>query len=165
MPKARAYDGGHTTFTDHSIPRRPADGPAQPEPPAELAAYFTGAARPELTARNLGLAYAQVGQKYGRPEFLEKAWPLLRQAAQSKPRDAALYAEMAALLQADGRIEQAVDFYRLSLEMDPHQDLALVNLGELLYRQGEKQKARDLWKRALALNPRQPAVQETLRRK
>ncbi|HYM09550.1 MAG TPA: tetratricopeptide repeat protein [Bryobacterales bacterium] len=165
MPKARAYDGGHTTFTDHSIPRRPAEAPAQPGPPAELAAYFTDAGPPGLAARNLGLAYAQAGAKYGRPAWLEKAWPLLRQAAQSKPRDAALYAQMAVLLQADGRIEQAVDFYRLSLQIGPNQDAVLVNLAGLLYRQGKKQEARDLWRRALALNPRQPAAQEALRRK
>jgi hypothetical protein len=167
MPKARAYDGGHTVFTDHSIPRRGLSqsvSVAKPKAPQELVPYFQWALSPSVSVRNWGLAYAQTADKYNLPDLDEKAWPLLLTAARSNPRDSALYTQMAYLMQADGRVEQAVQLYRLSLAIDPNQDLAVVNLGELLYRQGNKKQARELWRRALVLNPRQPAVRAALER-
>lgn len=168
MPKARAYDGGHTVFTDHSIPRRGLSQAAtttNPSAPAKLVPYFQRTLSPGLSSRNLGLAYAQIAEKYNLPDFYDKAWPLLLTAARDKPRDFALYTEMAYILQADSRLEQAVELYRLSLRIDPNQDLALVNLGELLYQQGKKEEAKELWKRALVVNPRQPAVRTALERR
>jgi tetratricopeptide (TPR) repeat protein len=167
MPKARAYDGGHTVFTDHSIPRRALSQPvlrANPGVPAELAPYFHRELPPGVAARNLGLAYTSIADQFNVPDFDKRAWPLLVNAAQSNVRDPLLYTQMAYLLQADGRFEQAIELYRLSLKLDPDQDLAVVNLGELLYRRGDKDEARRLWRRALILNPRQPAVRLALAR-
>lgn len=167
MPKARAYDGGHTVFTDHSIPRRALSQPvlrANPGVSADLAPYFRRELPPGVAARNLGLAYAYVADQFNVPDLDKRAWPLLVNAAQSNVRDPLLYTQMAYLLQADGRFEQAIELYRLSLKLDPDQDLAVVNLGELLYRRGDKDEARRLWRRALILNPRQPAVRLALAR-
>ena len=155
MPKARAYDGGHTVFTDHSIPRGPATGAAL-RLPIELKPYFARKLATAVAQRNLGLAYAGLGD-------FERAWPLLRAAAQAGVRDAAVLTQLASMLQADGHLEQALDLYGQSLKLEPFQTAALVKLGEILYRRGEKERAREVWKKALIMNPRQPRLREAMR--
>jgi tetratricopeptide (TPR) repeat protein len=155
MPKARAFDGGHTVFTDHSIPRRPRPAESNRETVVELAPYFGRKLPESIAQRNIGMAYATLGAA-------EKAWPLLRAAAQTKPRDAILYSQVALLLQGDGRFEQAIEFYRLALKINPEEDTALVRLGLLLAKQGTPGEAKRLLQNALARNPRQPAVRKTL---
>src|SRR5260370_650915 len=138
MPKAQAYDGGHTVFTDHSISthmRRP------------LASYFGR----QPSARNLGLAYIQLASKQRDADYLEKAWPLLREAASVQPPDPALYNAVAGFLTASGRKQQAIEYYRRSLQYDPLQPDALVNLAALLEPSAQ---ALELRERALGIVPR-----------
>jgi hypothetical protein len=154
MPRERAYDGGHTMFTDHSIPRRrPRRAEAVRGRVVELAPYFERRLAESVASRNLGMAYAAVGN-------VEKAWPLLRAAAQSGPRDAALTARVAIFLHADGRREQAAELFRMALEMDATQDPA--PLGLLLAQRGARAEARRLLEKALIRNPRQPDVRKAL---
>jgi tetratricopeptide (TPR) repeat protein len=155
MPKARAFDGGHTVFTDHSIPRRPRPTEANRDAVVELSPYFDRKLPESIAQRNLGMAYANLGA-------VTKAWPLLRAAAQTKPRDALLYSQIALLLEADGRLEQAIDFYRKSLEIDSGQDTALARLGILLAKHGSPIEGRSLLQRALIRNPRQPETRKAL---
>jgi hypothetical protein len=124
MPKARAYDGGHTVFTDHSISTHTV---------RPLASYFGR----QPSARNLGLAYVRLASARRDADYLEKAWPLLRAAAATQPRDPVLYYEIANLLAASGRRQQAVEYYRLSIEQDPLQPDALIKLATLLGRSAE----------------------------
>jgi hypothetical protein len=119
MPKGKAYDGGHTVFTDHFISGRK---------PAPLASYF--GRRP--SARNLGLAYVALASDQRDPGLLEKAWPLLREAAADEPNDPELYYVIANLLSAAGRKQQAVQYYRRSLRQDPMQPDAMIKLAALL---------------------------------
>jgi tetratricopeptide (TPR) repeat protein len=137
MPKAKAYDGGHTVFTDHSIsthaPRKPSYFGRQPSP------------------RNLGLAYVKLATEQRNPEYLEKAWPLLREAAAGQPRDPALYYAIANLLSAAGRKQQAIEYYRRSLAQDPLQPDALRKLAALVEPAAE---ARELREKALRILPR-----------
>jgi hypothetical protein len=138
MPKAQAYDGGHTVFTDHSISthtRRP------------LASYF--GRRP--SARNLGLAYVQLASKQRNSGYLDKAWPLLREAASVQPQDPALYNAVAGFLTAAGRKQQAIEYYRRSLQYDPLQPDALLKLAALL---APSAQARELREKALRILPR-----------
>jgi tetratricopeptide (TPR) repeat protein len=137
MPKAKAYDGGHTVFTDHSISTH-AERP--------LASYF--GRRP--TPRNLGLAYVQLASKQQDSDYLEKAWPLLREAAAGQPHDPALYYAIANLLNAAGHKQQAIEYYRRSLEQDPVQPDALLKLAGLL---GPSAQARELREKALRIVP------------
>ena len=60
MPKARAYDGGHTVFTDHSIRRRQPDSSSRKVEPDSLASYFPPDVAASTAGRNLGIAWAQV---------------------------------------------------------------------------------------------------------
>ena len=138
MQKAKAYDGGHTVFTDHSISTH-AERP--------LASHF--GRRP--TPRNLGLAYIQLAAKQQDSDYLEKAWPLLREAAAGQPHDPALYYAIANLLNAAGHKQQAIEYYRRSLEQDPVQPGALFKLAALL---GPSARARELREKALRIVPR-----------
>jgi chemotaxis protein methyltransferase WspC len=155
MPKARAYDGGHTVFTDHSIPRQPAAMRSAREAVGELSPYFRRTLPAALAQRNLALAYASAGA-------IDKAWPLLRAAVQSKPQDPALYTQVALYLEADGRHEQAIEFYRMAIDLDSEHDTALARLGLLLSQRGATAEARALLHRALARNPRQPTLRKAL---
>jgi hypothetical protein len=147
MPKARALDGGHTVFTDHSIPRRPVHTPDR-TPVRELRPYFPELQGQGIAERNLGLAYGNLGN-------VGKAWPLLRTAAPG--RDPALYTRIASLLQADGRYAQAEPYYRESLAMDGDQLEAVVGLASLLERTGRKSEAAPLRRKAVTMCPRHPA--------
>jgi hypothetical protein len=139
MPKAKAYDGGHTVFTDHSLSPKSA--------PRPLASYF----RRVPTKRDLGLAYVQIGMEWRDSSYFEKAWPLLREAGDLKAVDPQLNATIGALLQADGRKEQAAAYYRLSLAQDPIQPDILNKLAGLV----EESEAGRLRKSALMILPHQ----------
>ena len=136
MPKAKAYDGGHTVFTDHTISTRAA---------RLFASYFGRQPSP----RNLGLAYVRLALTQHDSEYLEKAWPLLRTAAATQPRDPALYYEIANMLAASGRRQQAVEYYRLTLQQDPLQPGALLKLAALLGRSAEASELREKASRML----------------
>jgi tetratricopeptide (TPR) repeat protein len=151
MPKSRAIDGGHTVFTDHSIPR--GVGKPRQQRIADLQPYFTES-RESGSARNLGLAYAEAGGRLNRADWLQKAWPLLRQAAIEGPGDPALYAEIATFLDAAGRRDEAIHYYRLSLESDGTQFDAQVNLARLLEQKGDRTEAAELRKRGAEACPR-----------
>jgi tetratricopeptide (TPR) repeat protein len=141
MPKFQSISAGHTTWTDHSIPLRAA--PMEPSPASDLKSYYEGAD----TQRNLGLAYAELNQ-------FERAWPLLRVAAESRPRDPALYTRIAMILEVDGRTAPAIQMYRRSLVLDPDQYTAVVRLAGLLAKQGNEAEVLALRRRAEILLPR-----------
>jgi len=138
MPKSRAYDGGHTVFTDHSISTKA---------PRPFTSYFGRQPSP----RNLGLAYVEMATKQRDPALLDEAWPLLREAAKEEPQDPALYYTIANLLSAAGRKQQAIEYYRRSLHQDPLQPDALLKLAALL---ASSPEARELQEKARRIVPR-----------
>ncbi len=154
MVKGRAYDGGHTVFTDHSIPRRPRSASVK-APPASLSSYFPAEPASQAAGRNLGIAWAQVGENYGDSKSFEKAWPFLRAAAGRGLNDPLLYAKVAEALELVSQSAEAEKAYRLSLEQDPEQLDVLIRLALLLERSGRRTEAAALRKRAVALLPRQ----------
>lgn len=153
MPKSRASDGGHTVFTDHSIPRRSTRAGEQQI--RDVRPYYTRLLPRSVRERGEGLAYSELARRYQKPEWLEKAWPLLRSAAGAGIRDAALYTQIASMLQADGHHEQAIHYYRMSLTLDTEQITALINLANLLEQQGDNTEAAKLRKQVAVLSPRQ----------
>ena len=154
MPKARAYDGGHTVFTDHSIPRRPPRYPARREKPESLQPYYSLNAATQEGQRDGGIAWALVAESYADPEAFDKAWPLLRAAAGSQPRDPLLYAKIGEALEAAGKAPEAARLYRLSLSQDSTQVEVLLRLAALSERGGDKDAAAALRRRAAAILPR-----------
>lgn len=120
MTKSRPRDGGHTVFTNHGIGKG-----TTPEP---LSSYFRG----NPSARNLGIALAEKGGRDHDSASLERAWPLLREAAQRAPNDPLLHSTIAGLLAASGHKDQAIKYYRLSLEQNPLQPDVLRKLALLV---------------------------------
>lgn len=139
MPKAKAQDGGHTVFTDHRIAIKPGQG--------VFGSYFGH----KPSARDLGLAYFQMGMDRHDSSYFEKAWEQLRPAAAGRPSDPALYATIAKLLEADGHKQQAIAYYRLSLSQNEENPEVLDNLARLL---GNSAEARRMKQRSLAILPR-----------
>lgn len=154
MPKARAYDGGHTVFTDHSIPRRAPQYTTARKTPASLQAYCPAEPDSPAGARDWGIAWAQVAENYASPEALEKAWPLLRAAAGARPRDPLLYAKIAGALESAGKTAEAINAYELALEQDPEQVDVLLRLAALLEHSGKAGNAAAFRKRAATILPR-----------
>ncbi len=152
MPKSRAADGGHTVWTDHSISRRPR-GPA-PGAPSDIRPYYSRTLARAIADRNLGLAYAELGERTRDLRFLTRAWPLLRSAIDAGVSDPLLYARAGALMQADGRAEQAIALYRASVDMDPAQPGVLLKLAFLLEKSGMPDEAKALRKKAEFACPR-----------
>jgi tetratricopeptide (TPR) repeat protein len=103
-----------------------------------------------VSQRNLGLAYAELGQ-------FEKAWPLLRASVQKGQKDPKLYTRIAGLLDADGHSDQAEVYYRESLRMDADQMDAVLGLARVLERKGQKQQAEAFQAKARKMCPRQVA--------
>lgn len=97
MQKARAFDGGHTAFTDHTILNFGVQPSRRPGPPTRLISYFRGE---RVTNRDLGLAYSELAIRYQDPQWMDKAWPLLREAASRDPGDAVLQARFRQILEA-----------------------------------------------------------------
>ncbi len=154
MPKARAYDGGHTVFTDHSIPRRVPKYSTARKAPESLQSYYPVDAASPSGMRDWGIAWAQVAEDYASPEALQKAWPLLRAAAGAQPRDPLLYSKIAEALESAQKTQEAKKIYELALEQDPEQVDVLVRLAALLDRSGDRRQAAVFRKRAAVILPR-----------
>ena len=71
-------------------------------------------------------------------------------------------AAQGALLAADGRIAEAVEYYRRALVLDPDQLIAHANLGIALIEQGRAGEAMPHLERAVALQPNHPDVHNNL---
>jgi Cytochrome c554 and c-prime len=155
MPKHRAYDGGHTVFTDHSISRRPANYSQKRAGPESLEPYYPADTNSFAAVRNLGIAWALAAENYRDPRLFEKAWPLLRAAVGGQPRDPALYAKIGEALESASKTGEAEKAYRLSLEQDPDQVDILLRLAALLERTGMRAEALTLRNRAAVILPRQ----------
>lgn len=152
MPESRAADGGHTVWTDHSIPRRPRGQPSTA--PSDIRPYYSRTLPRTVADRNLGLAYAELGERTHNIGLLSRAWPLLRSAIDGGIKDPLLYARAGALMQADGRAEQAVALYRASVAIDPAQPGVLLKLAGLLERSGAADEAKRLREKASFACPR-----------
>lgn len=163
MPKAKAYDGGHTVFTDHSIPRRAPRYATERKAPDSIRPYYEmdAAVSPEK-ARDWGIAWMQIAENYALSEAIEKAWPALRSAASLGRHDALLYTKIAEALDASGRSKEALSAYEEALrqnpqERDPQQHLdVLIRLAALYERSGDRDNAAAARKRAAAILPRLP---------
>jgi hypothetical protein len=145
MPKNSAADAGHGVFTDHSIPRTPGRGRAQP------AASWTlrGFSAADAGDRELGLAYAEAGVRTGDRRQQAEAIRLLTAA----PQDAEVQVRLGDLHERAGNPGRALSLYQAALRQDPNAVVALVNLGRLYGSSGSLDQAIALWREALKGNP------------
>ncbi|MBL8230644.1 MAG: hypothetical protein JNL98_19285 [Bryobacterales bacterium] len=154
MPRKRAYDGGHTAFTDHRIRRTP-QSPAA-EDSAELRAWREPAA--PLKKRNLALAYISSSAKADARENLalarlQKGVLLLNEVLASGARDGA-FAQVAGLqFLRQGKAAEAVRWFRAVTAEEPGNSLRRMNLAAALLASGDRKAARTEALEALRLEP------------
>ena len=145
MPKSPAADAGHGVFTDHSIPRVPAQPQTKTAPSWQLRGFSTA----DAGDRELGIAYAEVGVRTGNRQQQAEAIRLLTAA----PQDAEVEVRLGDLEERAGAPDRALALYRSALRKDPNAVVALVNLGRLYGSQGFLDQAITLWREALKRNP------------
>jgi hypothetical protein len=150
MPKNRALDGGHTSFTDHAIPRKP-DGKPRRETVTTgrtLALFWGGVAE----VRELGLAYAKLAGQEQNGAYESRAFELLKKAESEKVDDAEVLFHLGDYYDRKADEDKAMVLYQRALAKDPDLIAAGVNLGVLLGKRGRYLEAIRLWEDALKRN-------------
>jgi hypothetical protein len=158
MPHGPANDIQHVVFTDHSIRRRPTSSGVMPSSNAELVPY------PSYTAstRDLALAYAVVALRDHNAADRERAFPLLKQAAEQGIADAQALAYLAEFYRDAKDDAHALPIYQRVWQMDKSQYAAAAALGAYQMQRGNMNEAIQLWREALALNPAMVLVRVNL---
>jgi hypothetical protein len=149
MPKAAGRGVDHSSYTDHSIARKPRAAAAGNG--SELK-YFWGG---EAAARDLGLAYAAL-------QRFEGAKGLLEAAAKKNPNDLAALSQLAQIYDREGREDLAGPLYQAVLKLDASHSSSSANLGVIRVKQGQVDAAIALWRTSLKVNPAQTGVRMNL---
>jgi hypothetical protein len=149
MPRSPASDIQHVVFTDHSIRRRPVGSAVALASDSELVPYPSHTA----TTRDLALAYAIVALRDHNTADRERAFPLLKQAAEQGTADAQALAYLAEFYRDAKDDAHALPLYRQVWRMDRSEYAAAAALGAYEMQRGNLAEAIRLWREALALNP------------
>jgi tetratricopeptide (TPR) repeat protein len=151
MPKSEVRDAEHAVYTDHSIPRDPAQrnpaaAPAQGA--KELVPFWRRAAG---DTRDLALGYAVTAVTEA--SVRRRALDLLEAAEANDPTDLAIAAQLAQFYDRMGRQPKAMPLYERVVAVDRANTAALINLGSLYAQANRLSEAITLWQQALAANP------------
>jgi hypothetical protein len=158
MPRGPTSDIQHVVFTDHSIRRRPSGSGTAPASYSELVPYPSYTA----TTRDLALAYAVVSLRDHNTADRERAFPLLKQAAEQGTADAQALAYLAEFYRDAKDDAHALPIYQQVWRMDKSQYAAAAALGAYQMQSGNLTAAIQLWRNALALNPAMTLVRVNL---
>jgi hypothetical protein len=158
MPRGPTSDIQHVVFTDHSIRRKPTGSGVLPSSNTELVPYPSYTA----TTRDLALAYAVVALRDNNPADRDRAFPLLKQAAEQGTADAQALAYLAELYRDAKDDRHALPIYQQVWQMDKSQYAAAAALGAYQMQSGNLTAAIKLWREALALNPAMTLVRVNL---
>jgi hypothetical protein len=154
MPRKKAYDGGHTAFTDHWIRRAPAGDRAADG--VELRAWREPAG--PLRKRNLALAYIASSEKERAKEELalarlQKGVLLLNEVLGSGVRDGAVAQAAGLQFLKQGKAAEAVRWFRIAAAEQPGESVRRLNLAAALLAVGERDAARAEAIEAIRLEP------------
>ena len=105
-----------------------------------------GEPAPISTYLNLGDLYLKIGEP-------ERSVGELQTGLDQYPRAFELHNSMGVSLQILGRTRQAIDAFRMALELNPHDADTNCNLANVLFDLGEEAAAVDHFKRSLTLQP------------
>ena len=149
MPTGPTNDIQHVVFTYHSIRRKPSGSGVAPASNAELLPYPSYTA----TTRDLALAYAVVALRDHNTADRERAFPLLKRAAEQGTADAQALVYLAEFYRDAKDDAHALPLYQQVWRMDKSQYAAAAALGAYQMQSGNLAEAIQLWREALALNP------------
>jgi hypothetical protein len=158
MPHNPPSDVDHVVFTDHSIRRRASAPGGLSRADADLVPFGGGAA----STRDLGLAYAMVGQREQNATYLERSLHLLQDTAARGGADALTLAYLAEFYRNRKDDAHALPLYEESWRMDPTQDAVGAALGAYQMQHGNFEQAIRFWNQALAINPAMVLVRTNL---
>ena len=150
MPKRSTTDGGHTTFTDHRIQRRPEPQLAITDD-TDIAAWR--APSQALQERNLGIAYIEVGMDRRSPRLIVRGYRMLTEVQNEFPRDSELFTWIGNALLIGRQYSEAERAFEIALSLDPNSDLKEANAGQAYAAAGDFEKAKPHLERALQLDP------------
>jgi tetratricopeptide (TPR) repeat protein len=149
MPRNPPSDIDHVVFTDHSIRRRASPPSGSFPTDADLVPFGGGAA----STRDLGLAYAMVGQREQNPAYVERAFHLLQETVARGGGDAPTLAWLAEFYRDRKDDAHALPLYEESWRMDPTQSAVAAALGAYQMQRGNFDEAIGFWNQALAISP------------
>lgn len=151
MPSRRAYDSGHSAFTDHRIART-LEQPAPAEQLWKLSAWREPSG--SLAPRNLGLAYARLADLGSSPRQAQEALANLVQAMREFPEDdVAIPHALGRIFLRRGKTDLAVELFEHVLNIEPRNPAWLESLADALYAHGNASGAIATLERAIALDP------------
>jgi len=154
----QSRDSGHSAFTDHWIQRRPSAQPEGEEAAPRLRAWREPADK-TLAARNLGLAYLEIGTRQKREDYLDEGASLLARLAQGGQLDSEGLRELGGVLMLKqappeaGFKPLAVQLMRDALRQKPDDAEYHRSLAAALWQIGEDKEAVDLLNQAIRLDP------------
>jgi hypothetical protein len=163
MPRLPAGQGGHTIFTDHRI------AIYTPEELAKLrAASLVGGNTPassddelipwhdpppQFAERNLGLAYARVGQQLELFPFTRRAYQLLASAWNDFPNDPVLLRAMGQIISGTKAEADAEVLFDKALAVEPDSSLIYYDKAVAAERAGDANNAINYFEKTLQLDP------------
>jgi predicted CXXCH cytochrome family protein len=158
MPRGPAGDVEHVVFTDHSIRRKPVPVGVASSSIPELVPYSSYTA----TTRDLALAYAAVALRDRNDTDRQRAFALLKQAAEQGTADAAALVYLAEFYRDAKDDAHALPIYEQVWRMDRTQYAAAAALGAYQMQRGDFAAAIEFWRAALASNPAMTLVRVNL---
>lgn len=165
MPRVPASDVEHVVFTDHSIPRSPARtltksavAASTAGPTSDLVPYYSYTA----TTRDQALAYAMVALRDYNNVDRQRAFELLKRAAEQGTADAAALVYLAEFYRDAKDDAHALPLYDRVWRMDRTQYAAAAALGAYQMQRGNFAAAIEFWREALAVNPGMTLVRVNL---
>jgi Tfp pilus assembly protein PilF len=150
MPRRDAKDGGHTAFTDHRIQRRPE---TQPDLPSNAGIAAWREPFPNLRARNLGIAYIDVGMQRHSAPFIIQGYRALTEVQRQFANDPDFFKWIGeALLLAKQSSDAKLAFER-ALQLDPDSALTKASAASPYIQEGDADRAIAHLERAVNLDP------------
>jgi hypothetical protein len=149
MPRVKAFDGGHTAFTDHWIRRSPGKEPSGQAQEALRA--WREPPKPLLT-RNLALAYIGNSQTSRSLWRYQQGVRLLNSIANAQA-DGAVAVVVGLQLMRQGEPAKAVSWLRRASLEEPENSLRHLTLAAALAGAGEKESAGREAREAIRLEP------------
>ncbi|MGB9465780.1 MAG: multiheme c-type cytochrome, partial [Candidatus Acidiferrum sp.] len=150
MPRRDAKDGGHTAFTDHRIQRRPETQPDLP-PDAGIAAWREPS--PDLQARNLGIAYIDVGMQRHSSSFIIQGYRSLTEVQKKFTKDSDFFKWIGEALLLGKQTSDAKIAFERALQLDPDSPLTEASAASPYIQEGEAGPAIAHLERAVSLDP------------
>jgi predicted CXXCH cytochrome family protein len=158
MPRGPTSDIQHVVFTDHSIRRKPGRSGTTPASDSALVPYPGYTA----TTRALALAYTVIALREHNAADRERAFPLLKQAAEQGTADTVALTYLAEFYYDVNDNAHALPLYQRIWLTDRSQYAAASALGAYQMQTGNLPVAIDVWREALALNPAMTLVRVNL---